>query len=92
MTIQQHEENNKGEFYIEVDGQKAAQMTYVYAGESRMIIDHTDVGSALRGKGAGKLLVDAAVKFARAKNLKIIPLCPFAKSVFEKTPEYDDVI
>ena len=26
------------------------------------------------------------------KNLKIIPLCPFAKKVFEKTPEYQDVL
>jgi hypothetical protein len=24
--------------------------------------------------------------------VKLMPLCPFAKSVFEKTPEYRDVL
>ncbi len=33
-----------------------------------------------------------AVAFAREKNIKIIPLCPFAKKVFDKTPEYSDVL
>jgi uncharacterized protein len=33
-----------------------------------------------------------AVEFVREKNVKVIPLCPFAKSVFDKTPEYRDVL
>jgi hypothetical protein len=42
--------------------------------------------------GAGAKLVAAAVEWARAANRKVIPLCPFAKSVFDKTPEYKDVL
>jgi predicted GNAT family acetyltransferase len=37
-------------------------------------------------------MVEQAVLFAREKNLKIIPLCPFAKSVFDKTIEFRDVL
>ena len=33
-----------------------------------------------------------AVEFARQNNIKIMPLCPFAKSVFDKVAEYQDVL
>jgi len=91
MTIQQEEKGNKGTFFIEESGERLAEMTYAKAGDTRLIIDHTDVSDKLRGKGAGKQLVTAAVEFARKHNLKILPLCPFAHSVFEKTPEFADV-
>ncbi|HEY3405987.1 MAG TPA: GNAT family N-acetyltransferase [Ohtaekwangia sp.] len=77
MQIKLEESENKGAFYIEENGVRLAQMTFSKAGASRIIIDHTDVSDALRGKGAGKQLVSAAVDHARKKNLKIIPLCPF---------------
>ncbi len=73
------------------DGKRLAEMTYTVAG-SRVIIDHTSVDGALRGTGAGSKLVEAAVLWARAENIKLLPLCPFAKSVFDKTPQYADVL
>ena len=74
------------------DGERLAEMTYTVAG-SRVIIDHTDVDDRLRGTGAGKKLVAAAVEWARKdKSVRLMPLCPFARSVFEKTPEYADVL
>ena len=48
--------------------------------------------ASLRGTGAGARLVKAAVEWARAEKMQLMPLCPFAKSVFEKTPEYADVL
>jgi hypothetical protein len=67
-------------------------MTYSKAGDNMIIIDHTDVSDNLRGQGAGKQLVMKAVEYARSNNIKILPLCPFAKSVFDKTPEIGDVL
>lgn len=92
MTILQEEANNKGAFYIEENNVRVAEMTYVWAGADKIIIDHTEVGESLKGKGAGKLMVAEAVAFARGKGIKILPLCPFAKSVFDKTAEYNDVL
>jgi predicted GNAT family acetyltransferase len=57
-----------------------------------VIIDHTDVYDRLRGQGAGKKLVHAAVEWARAEKAQLLPLCPFARSVFDKTPGYSDVL
>ena len=84
--------NPKGKFYVQQDGETLAEMTYVWAGDQRIIIDHTHVDDRLRGKGVGKQLVQASVDFARAKKISILPLCPFAKSVFERVDEFKDVL
>lgn len=84
--------DNKGAFYIEIEGKQEAMMTFVYAGEDKIIIDHTEVNPGNEGKGFGKKMVTKAVEFAREKGMKIVPLCPFAKSVFDKTPEFRDVL
>ncbi len=92
MEVQQKDNGQKGMFYIELDGTVVAEMTYVWAGSDRIIIDHTEVDAVLKGKGAGKQMVKQAVDFAREKGIKIIPLCPFAKSVFDKVSEFNDVL
>jgi predicted GNAT family acetyltransferase len=92
MEILQKDDGQKGKFYIEREGSTVAEMTYVWAGADRIIIDHTEVGEALKGQGAGKQMVSRAVNFARKKGIKIIPLCPFARSVFDKVREYHDVL
>lgn len=82
----------KGYFYLSVDGKQEGIMTFVFAGSDKIIIDHTEVNPGNNGKGFGKKMVAKAVEYAREKNIKIIPLCPFAKSVFDKTPEFSDVL
>ncbi|NOS91624.1 MAG: N-acetyltransferase [Cyclobacteriaceae bacterium] len=91
MEIKQIEHGSKGAFVIEEGNERLAELSYSKAGDKLMIIDHTDVSDKLRGQGAGKQLVMKAVEYARASNIKIIPLCPFARSVFDKTPEIADV-
>jgi predicted GNAT family acetyltransferase len=84
-------DGHRGAFGIERDGRRLATMTYSLAGDI-IIIDHTDVDEILRGTGAGAKLVAAAVEWARAEHRSIIPLCPFARSVFDKTPAFADVL
>jgi uncharacterized protein len=92
MKIEHEENGHKGAFFIANDGARVSEMTYVKAGDDKIIIDHTAVDDSLRGQGAGKQLLTAAVNYARENNIKILPLCPFAKSVFDKTPDYSDVL
>jgi uncharacterized protein len=92
MEIKLEQSGSKGSFYIEEQGKRLAEMTFSKAGDKRIIIDHTEVSDALRGTGAGKQLVSAAVDHARKNGLKILPLCPFAKSVFDKVSAFSDVL
>jgi uncharacterized protein len=89
--IEHQSAGHRGVFVWTENGERLAAMTYTVAG-TRIIIDHTDVDDRLRGKGAGKQLVQAAVEWARAERKHLMPLCPFARSVFDKTPEYSDVL
>jgi len=92
MQILFEQSDSKGSFFIDDNGELLAIMTFSRAGEHLLIIDHTEVSDALRGKNVGKQLMASAVEHARKNNLKILPLCPFAKSVFEKVKEYQDVL
>lgn len=79
-------------FYVGQDGAILAEMVYTMPSPDKMIIEHTEVDDSLAGKGVGKQLVQTAVDFARTNNIKIIPLCPFAKSVFDRVSEWGDVL
>ena len=92
IEVTQFDQESKGFFKATETGKEAGRMTYSKVGNDRMIIDHTEVSPEFRGKSVGNLMVQAAITFAREAGIKIIPLCPFAKSVFDKTPEYRDVL
>lgn len=92
MEIKFEQNATKGAFFVEEGGQRLAEMTFSRAGNDLLIIDHTEVSEALKGKGAGKQMVAAAVNYARENKIKILPLCTFAKSVFDKVSEYQDVL
>jgi len=93
MLIQQKLDGHKGSFYIEEHGTVLAEMTFFMAGEELMIIDHTEVSDALRGKNVGYQLVKTGAAYARTNNIKIMPLCPFAKAMMERRKEeFEDVL
>ncbi|MEO1023060.1 MAG: GNAT family N-acetyltransferase [Bacteroidota bacterium] len=92
MNIVHKELNSKGFFIAQENGETVGEMTYSKAGDTKIIIDHTDISDQKRGSGLGKDLVFAAVEYAREKNIKILPLCPFAASVFNKHKEIRDVV
>lgn len=80
-----------GRWWVVVDGYEA-KMTYSRASAALIIIDHTEVPDALRGRGVGQALVLRAVEDARRESFKIIPLCPFAKAQFERHAEWRDLL
>ena len=92
MLIQHRQGKVKSMFYVEQEGNILAEMVYSMPTPDKMIIEHTEVDESLGGKGVGKQLVHAAVEYARTNNIKIIPLCTFAKGVLEKTKEWQDVL
>ena len=91
-TVENEEEETKGTYFILVSGEKISEMTYSIAGTDRIIIDHTEVSDDYRGSGAGEEMVRKAVEDARTKSISIVPLCPFARSVFNKNEELRDVL
>jgi predicted GNAT family acetyltransferase len=92
MTIENFDDGKKGYYRALENETEAGRMTYTWAGETKIIIDHTEVNPAFRGKDIGLKLLMEVVHFARAKNIKILPLCPFTKAMFDKMKEIGDVL
>lgn len=87
MNIEHEESDTKGTFFIKDATSKIAELTYSKAGDSKIIIDHTEVSDEHRGEGLGKILVARMAKYAHENELEIIPLCPYAKTVLARNPE-----
>lgn len=79
-------------FYVGEKDKKDAELHYVSSGNDIIIVDHTFVSDSMRGQGVGQELVRRVVEFARKEGIKIMPLCPFTKSQFDRHKDYDDVL
>ncbi|KRM86492.1 GNAT family N-acetyltransferase [Lacticaseibacillus thailandensis] len=87
----QHEH---GRYFLTDDqGHLTAEVTYTSIDEGHALsIDHTFVDPSLRGQGIAGQLVRRVVDHARHHDLKIEPLCTFARAEFQRRPEYADVL
>ena len=71
-------------------GERAGIMVMSRLSPSRLIIEHTQTLPGFEGRGIGKRLVVAGVEWARANGQQLMPLCPFARQIFDRFPEYAD--
>jgi predicted GNAT family acetyltransferase len=92
IAITREDNATGGRYVARIEGKPEAEMTFSKAGEKIQIIDHTGVPTELGGMGVGKALVEYMVHDVRARNLKVIPLCPFTKATLEKHPEWQDIL
>jgi hypothetical protein len=60
--------------------------------EKMWIISHTGVREAYEGKGIARKLVLKVIEAARAKGVKIRPLCSYAKKMMTGKEEFKDVM
>jgi uncharacterized protein len=91
LPIERQEGSSKGRYTVRLEGLEA-EMTCSRAGDSMIIIDHTEVPASMRGRSVGQALVRRAVADARAEGRSIVPLCPFAKAQISRHPEWQDVL
>ena len=84
--------DNVGAGRFEMDaGLAVAFLEYRRIG-NRLHLMHTEVPSALRGRGVGRRLVRAVLDQARAQGATIVPNCPFVKAFLAGHPEYQSLV
>jgi predicted GNAT family acetyltransferase len=66
------------------DGTRVAGTLEFSLDGDRMVIEHTRVDRAFRGRGVGLALLREAVAAAEARKLKVVPVCSFAKVWLER--------
>lgn len=57
-----------------------------------LTIPYVESPPELRGKGTAGRLMEGVAAHARAENLKIVPICGYAVSWFQRHPEHKDLL
>jgi len=68
-----------------------AELNYRLDGGT-IIFTHTEVPSALEGRGIGSLLVRSGLEYAKENSLKVIPLCWFVSGYIQRHAEYQELV
>lgn len=58
----------------------------------RIALLHTEVPAPIEGRGIAAKLTGAALDFARANHLRVVPLCPYVSSFLRQHHEYHDLL
>ncbi|TDD94069.1 GNAT family N-acetyltransferase [Actinomadura rubrisoli] len=81
----------RARYEIKVDGALAGFADYE-SRPGRLVLTHTEVDDAFEGKGIGSALARGALDDIRAKDLRVVPRCPFIKKWIDKHPDYQDLV
>ncbi|MDY7220087.1 GNAT family N-acetyltransferase [Denitrificimonas sp. JX-1] len=73
-------------FLADIDGYEAV-LEYRLVGEDAIDIHHTFVPNELRGKGIAGLLAKAALDYAKAQQLSVIPSCSYIEVYLQRHPQ-----
>ena len=87
ITVVFEPEQNRSAAYI--DGKYAGECEFTVEG-SVWSITHTGVDPAYGGRGIAKLLVLKVIEEARKQQVRINPICSYARRMIEGKEEYCD--
>jgi len=90
MNIEVQHNSGASRFEALVEDQLCASSYRIYG--KVMMLTHTGVPHALRGRGIAAQLVQAALDHARALGLKVRPDCSYAEAYIERHPETQDLL
>ncbi len=82
---------NNGGFCAKCNGRQIGEIDILRVGADRLIIESTQIDEEYSNSDLCHNLVKCVVEFARRTHRKILCMCPRAQSVFNKSPEFDDV-
>jgi uncharacterized protein len=74
-----------GRYELVVDGELAGELLYRRRSDGVVLV-HTEVSPGFEGRGLGSELVAGALEDIRARGLRPIAVCPFARAYMERHP------
>jgi len=72
-------------------GKKIAKIDYAQS-NGRLNLLHTEVPVEDQGQGIATELAKAALEYARAEKLQVVPTCPFVSTYIKHHPEYLEIV
>ena len=91
MKIEPKIGKRSGMFLLMISDRQRGKIEFRLQPDTLTIL-HTEVDDELTGQGYGHRLVDATADYAREHDLRIKPLCPFARKIMTTDAQYNDVL
>lgn len=92
VTVGREHRGAGGRYVADLAPGSEAEMTYRMAEQDVMVIDHTGVPPAFRGRDVALQLVEAAIADARREGFRIVPRCSYVAAQFRRHPEWADLL
>ena len=86
VSIDREELNGVHEFVLRIDGERLGFLEFTRPEVGLMRIEYVEVSPELRGTGLGRQLVAKAIEFAKETELRVVPICSYARAVIERDP------
>ena len=88
VTVADNPMENRYEAWL--DGEVVGISQYELTADAIVFL-HTVVGEEYEGQGVGSAIARYALDDARARGLRVRPLCPYIRGWLERHPEYADL-
>lgn len=90
MDLNVTDNPDKKRYEVSVEG-STAFVEYIKA-KDKIYLTHTEVPTALEGKGIGSSLVLKVLEDIERQDLTLVPLCPFVAMYLKKHPEWKKLV
>jgi predicted GNAT family acetyltransferase len=82
----------KSRYEVFLDGTLAGFTDYRLRPDNRIIAVHSEVFPEFEHHGLASELAREMLDDIRARDLRVMPRCPFVKKYIEEHPDYDDLV
>jgi uncharacterized protein len=86
VSIEREELNGVHEFVLRLDGERAGSLEYTRPDVGLLRIEYVEVAPEVRGTGLARRLVEQAMAFAADHDLRVVPVCGYARAVISRDP------
>jgi predicted GNAT family acetyltransferase len=91
MSVSVKDQRETKRYELTAEGERVGFVTY-RLDPGVITFLHAEVNPAHEREGWGSRLVGGALDDARARGLKVRPVCPFVAFYIERHPEYHDLL
>jgi predicted GNAT family acetyltransferase len=90
VSYQLIDNTDKSRFEFQI-GENVAVSDYIISG-STISLTHVGIPKALENQGIASALMLASLKNIETRQLKVIPVCSFAVTYFQRHPEWQKLL